>query len=359
MAYRRTLPGSTDSVKHATPKALIILGTVALTVAIHYGLILEPIFGHSGWVHAIHGRFCYIPIVIAASWFGIRGGLITASVVSLSVLPYIFLGLGHVSNRSVELVELVFYFAIAVLTGALIDREWTIRKKQEQTQLQLERAHKLSIIGQMAASVAHEIKNPLASIKGAVEIIGDERTPAEQKREFRAIALSEIKRTDGTIKEFLAFARPRESRMEKLDLSQSLVASARQIEVQTSAKQVRIITDIPNQIYINGDSEKIHQAVINLLLNALEASPHNSQISLSLSARHNSAEVVIADRGAGIAAADLERVFEPFYTTKASGTGLGLAVVKAIVENHDGSIEISSQPGVGTTVTVSIPRLKE
>jgi len=255
-------------------------------------------------------------------------------------------------------VELVFYFAIAILTGALIDREWTIRRKQQQTQLQLERAHKLSMIGQMAASVAHEIKNPLASIKGAVEIIGDEKTPAAQKQEFRTIALNEIKRTDGTVKEFLAFARPKETHMQKLDISARLVASARQIETQASAKQVSIKTTIPDQIYINGDSEKIHQVLMNLLLNAIEASDESSEISVSLRASDSKAEIVIADRGQGIAAEDLERIFDPFYSTKASGTGLGLAVVKAIVENHNGAIKISSRPGSGTQVSVSFPRLR-
>ncbi|MEE8577830.1 MAG: ATP-binding protein [candidate division Zixibacteria bacterium] len=359
MAYRPAASNGLESVKHGTVKASIILGVVALTVAIHYGLILEPIFGHTGWVHAIHGRFCYIPIVIAASWFGIRGGLTTAGVVSLSVLPYIFFDMSHVADKSGELVELVFYFAIAILTGALIDREWTIRRKQQQTQLQLERAHKLSLIGQMAAGVAHEIKNPLASIKGAVEIIGDEKTPAELKQEFLTIALNEIKRTDGTIKEFLAFARPKESRMEKLEISASLAASARQIETQASAKQVSIRTAITDQIYINGDSEKIHQVLVNLLLNAIEASDENSEIKATLRTSDTIAEIVIGDSGQGIADDDLKRIFDPFYSTKASGTGLGLAIVKTIVENHNGTINISSRPGAGTQVSVSFPRLRE
>lgn len=359
MAESQTISDSAESVKHGRVKAAIIGGAVALTVAIHYGLVLEPIFGHSGWVHAIHGRFCYIPIVIAASWFGIRGGLTAASVVSLAVLPYIFFDLSHAGDKSGELVELIFYFAIAILTGALIDREWNIRRKQQQTQLQLERAHKLSMIGQMAAGVAHEIKNPLASIKGAVEIIGDEKTPAEQKQEFRSIALDEIRRTDGTIKEFLAFARPKETRMEKLDLSRSVAGSARQMETQASAKRVRIATTVPDHVHITGDTEKIHQVLINLLLNAIDASPANSEISVTLRASDGVAEIIISDAGQGIATEDLERIFDPFYSTKSSGTGLGLAVVKSIVENHNGSINISSRPGSGTQVFVSFPRLEE
>ena len=347
-------------VKDNKPKLLLVIGAVGLTLGIHYGWVLEPIFGHSGWVHAIHGRFCYIPIVVAASWFGIRGGVVTAAVVSLLVLPYIFLDLGHASNLSSELVEIVFYFAIAILTGALIDREWTIRKKQQQTQLQLERAHKLSMIGQMAAGIAHEIKNPLASIKGAVEIIGDKRTPEHEKNEFRQIALKEIKRADGTIHEFLQFARPKESRMENLDLSAALSSTIRQIETQAAAKGVYIKTDIEDGVMVSGDPEKIHQVFLNLLLNAMEASERGSTITISLqTTNEQTAIATVRDTGSGIAEEHASLIFDPFFTTKTTGSGLGLAVVKAIIENHRGTINISSKPGSGTSVSVSLPLLKE
>ncbi len=334
----------------------ILGGSVALTLAIHYGLILEPIFGHRAWIHAIHGRFCYIPIVIGASWFGLRGGLATAAVISAAVLPYILMGLGHTPGISGELVEIVFYFAIAVLTGALIDREWLLRKKQQQTQLQLEKAHKLSLIGQMAAGVAHEIKNPLASIKGAVEIISDLRTSEAEKKEFGEIAIKEIKRADGTVREFLAFARPKESKKEVLDLSATLESSLRQFEPQASRKEVALRSNIAAGIKILGDTEKVHQVLLNVLINALDASSPGSDINVSLASNSKkNAVITVKDEGEGISREHLERIFDPFFTTKVSGTGLGLTLVKSIVEGHDGSVGISSEPGLGTTVLVSFP----
>ncbi len=337
-------------------KVLIIVAIMAFTVAIHYGLILNQIFGPSHWIHALHGRFCYIPIVIAATWFGLRGGLYAAAGISILVLP-IILG-GHLSEHNVaqEWVEIIFYFAIAALTGGLIDRELNLRHKQERTQLQLERSNKLSMVGQMAASVAHEIKNPLASIKGALEIIGDESTPPEDRREFRETAIKEVRRIDGTISEFLEFARPRQGRFEELDLSDALRTSLKQIEVHASKAGLQLVDRIKDDIHINGDREKIHQVILNLLINSIQASASGSAIEIHLDRGDGGAAVItIRDHGKGMNAEELARVFEPFYSTKPTGTGLGLPIVKGIIESHRGDISLDSAPGHGTTITITFP----
>ena len=337
-------------------KILIVAAIMAVTVAIHYGLILNQIFGPSHWIHALHGRFCYIPIVIAATWFGLRGGLFAASAVSILVLP-IILG-GHLSEHNVaqEWVEIIFYFAIALLTGGLIDRELRIRRKQEKTQLQLERSNKLSMVGQMAASVAHEIKNPLASIKGALEIIGDEVTSPEDRREFTETAVKEVRRIDGTISEFLEFARPRQGRFEKLDLSGTLRTSLKQVEMHASKAGLQLVNRIKDDVHINGDREKIHQVILNLLLNAIQASAAGSAIEIHLkNGAAETAVMTIRDHGKGMTPEERARVFEPFYSTKPTGTGLGLPIVKGIVESHRGEISLDSAPGHGTTVTVAFP----
>jgi len=335
-------------------------GLIALTLAIHYGLVLEAIFGHSGWVHAIHGRFCYIPIAIAAVWFGLRGGLFAATAISVLVLPYIFMPRQHLVDLSSELVELIFYYAIAILTGALIDRELLIRRKQEETQLQLERSHKLSMVGRMAAGVAHEIKNPLASIKGAMEILSDSSTSPTDKEEFKEIAMKEIKRVDGTVKEFLDFARPKEPKPEKLNISNTFNAGIRQLESQLIKSGIRINCDIQEELFIYGDHEKMHQVFLNLMLNAIDASERGSSVDVIVR-KSNSNKVLlkIRDSGRGIDESEIASIFEPFYTTKSSGTGLGLTIVKAIIENHNGRIQIDSQPGVGTVVEVLLPEYTE
>ena len=338
-------------------KILTIGALIAITVAIHYGWILGPLFGESHWIHAIHSRLCYIPIVIAATWFGLRGGLVAAATISVLILPYIFgTDLGE-HNLAAELVEIFFYFAIAFLTGWLIDRELLARRKSEAIRLQFERSQRLSLVGQIAAGVAHEIKNPLASIKGAVEILDGESTSPEEREEFKEIISKEIKRVDNTVKEFLNFARPRETKLEKLNLSDALRSSLKQMETNASAADVDILDTIEDNVMIHADREKIHQVVLNILLNALDASKANSSIDVLLARRPDGKAVLtVRDYGEGIKNEELEKIFEPFYTTKSSGTGLGLAVVKAIIDDHNGDVNIESTPGEGTTVAITLPQ---
>lgn len=341
-------------------KVLSLGALIALTLGIHYGWILEPIFGHVHWIHAIHGRFCYIPIVVAASWYGLRGGIVAASIISILVLPLVIGKVANVHDFVGELVEIVFYFAIAILSGAIIDRELLARKKQEEMRAQLERSHQLSMVGQIAAGVAHEIKNPLASIKGALEIISDENTSPVEKREFQGILFNEIKRIDGTVTEFLGFARPREVKLESLNLSELITSSLQQMEAQASKLNLIIQKQIEDGIILSGDKEKLHEMLLNLLLNAIQVSPSGSTIDVSLEKQDSSiALLTIADSGEGIEADNLDRIFEPFFTTKPSGTGLGLAVVKAIVESHNGEIRVQSSRGQGTQVLVSLPLAKD
>jgi signal transduction histidine kinase len=340
-------------------KILALAGVTVLTLGVHYGWLIEPFFGHVHWIHAVHGRFCYIPIVMAASWFGIRGGLYAATAISVLVLPYVFLFASGAVDLASEMAEIIFYYAIAILIGVLVEREFKARKKQQEAQLQAERSHELSLVGQIAAGVAHEVKNPLASIKGAADILTDDDTSPTEREEFKAILRNEIKRIDATVTEFLAFARPKETKLEKLNLSEVLQTSLRQTEAEATRRGIRVESHVEDDICVNGDQEKVHQMTLNLILNAIQASKQDDTIAFRLETDGSTtARLAIRDAGVGIDANDLTRVFEPFFTTRSSGTGLGLAIVKDIVDTHSGQISIESQKGAGTTVTVMLPLYK-
>jgi two-component system sensor histidine kinase HydH len=214
----------------------------------------------------------------------------------------------------------------------------------------------LSQMGQMAASVAHEIKNPLASIKGAVEIINSPATSADERREFEGIVTSEIGRIDRTVREFLDFGRPREMTLQRADLSAAVTSAAKQMEKQISDKGLELVTMIENDIIAEIDGESIHQLVLNLLLNAIEASDSGGTIEVRLEqTSDNSAIISVQDRGKGMTKEEVARVFEPFYTSKSSGTGLGLAIAQSIVAKHAGEIEVDSVLRKGTTLRVVLP----
>ena len=338
-----------------TTKFYILGGVIALTLGVHYGWIIEPIFGHIHWIHAVHGRFCYIPIVIAAAWFGLRGGLFTALFISAAVLPYILSADLGVHGVADELAEIVFYFAIAGLAGGLVQREFQSRKKAEDMRLQLERSHKMSLVGQIAAGMAHEIKNPLASIKGGVEILCDEGTSGQDRGEFKFIVLKEVKRIDASVTDFLEFARPSETKMTELNLADVARSSLRQVQPQARKRDIALESHIEDPVMVMGDEGKIHQVLLNLLLNAVDASPDESAITVSLRPSDGQAVLSIEDTGSGISEEYASRVFEPFFTTKSSGTGLGLAIARSIVVRHDGEIRLENAPGGGAVAEIRLP----
>jgi two-component system sensor histidine kinase HydH len=224
----------------------------------------------------------------------------------------------------------------------------------------MERSQKLSLVGQLAAGVAHEIKNPLASIKGASDILTADDTSPEDREEFKEILQNEARRIDATVTEFLEFARPKKTRLERLDLTKTVHATLRQIETHARRKGLFVESELQDRTWVDGDPEKLHQMTLNLMLNAIQASETGRKIRVMLTGERNAtARLVIIDSGEGIKQSDMQKVFEPFFTTKSSGTGLGLAVVKDIVESHSGDIVIESEPGKGTTVTVTLPLAKE
>lgn len=337
-----------------TTKFYILGGVIAFTLAMHYGLIVEPFFGHVHWLHAVHGRFCYVPIVIATAWFGLRGGLYTTLFISAAILPYIFNSAVEEHALADEITEIVFYFAIALLAGGLLERELRSRKKAEEMRLQLERSHKMSLVGQIAAGMAHEIKNPLASIKGAVEILCEDGTSEKDKTEFKAIVLKEVKRINASVSDFLEFARPGETTLAALNLADTVRSSLKQVQPQAMKRRIKINSRIEDPVMTNGDEEKIHQVMLNLLLNAVDATPDQSVIRVDLHAEAMEAIISIEDSGPGINKDDVSRVFEPFFTTKSAGTGLGLAIAKSIVERHDGHIKLENMDSGGAKAEIKL-----
>jgi signal transduction histidine kinase len=338
-------------------KLYILTGVVALTLSVHYGWLIEPFFGHVHWLHAVHSRFCYIPIVVAAAWFGLRGGLLTALIISLAILPYVFNSNLEAHSIADEITEIVFYFAIALLAGGLIEREFRARKKAEDIRLQLEQSHKLSLVGQIAAGVAHEIKNPLASIKGAVEILCDDTTSANDREEFKSIVQKEVKRINGSVADFLEFARPSETRLHEIKLDEIVRSTIKQVQPQARKNDITIVSQLEEQVKILGDEEKVHQVMLNLLLNAVDASQTASSVIVVLQTDNNSALISIQDSGKGISDENAARIFEPFFTTKTSGTGLGLAIAKNIVERHGGKISLSNNSKGGAVAEIMFPLL--
>jgi signal transduction histidine kinase len=330
--------------------------TVA-TVAFHYGFLVPAAHQH-GILHAIHGRLCYIPIILGAIWFGVRGGLATAFAITLLTLPYPrFRGITDSHTLIGEYTEMVFYVAIGLTAGVLIELQRRERRRGEALARELARQERLSSLGQMAAGLAHEIKNPLGSIQGASELLAGEEAADGRRRDLFDVLVKESKRLGRVVDHFLGFARPRPLHLGPVDIGALVGRVAAQTEIESSRREVRVEPRVAAGLPpIQADAEQLHQVLLNVLLNAVEASAAGGVVTVEARREpRGGVALVVADDGAGIAPADLPRVFDPFFTTRDRGTGLGLSISHAIVQDHGGTISIESTPGRGTRATIFLP----
>jgi len=337
----------------------IVAALTAATVSFHYGILIPA--AHGTVIHAIHGRLCYVPIILAAIWFGVRGGLFSALAITALTLPYPWLrGITDHHALVSEYTEMVFYVAIGLMTGVLIERQWRARERNAALERELARRERLSSLEQMAAGLAHEIKNPLGSIQGAAEILGDDAAPGTKERDLFDVLRKESRRLGAVVDDFLGFARPRPPQLADLDVGRAIERASEQIALDASTRHIEIAREIASDLpSVRADAEQIHQVLLNLLINAIAASRDGDRITIGARAenRDGTRAVVVSvrDRGTGIDTDVLPRVFDPFYTTKEDGTGLGLSISHTIVRDHGGTIDIESAPGAGTTVTVVLP----
>lgn len=240
------------------------------------------------------------------------------------------------------------------LTGFIgVFQDITMLKKMEMAIMHKE---KWAAIGELSANMAHEIRNPLASLKGSIEMLREDRVTKEQKERLTEIALKEMERLNEIITDFLMYSTPRAAEFSAFDLNFMLDATLELLKNTASARNaVSITKDFDMPLFVNADRQKMHQVFLNLGMNALEAMPDGGELSVSARRTGNSVEVVFKDTGAGIPQENIEKIFYPFFTTKGGGTGLGLAIAYRIIEEHKGKINVISKPGEGAAFKVIIP----
>ncbi len=225
---------------------------------------------------------------------------------------------------------------------------------------ELETSRRLASLGRLAAGVAHEIRNPLSSIKGFATYFKERYRDNPDDQKTSEIMVHEVDRLNRVITQLLEFARPPVIQRKRASLQSLIQHSLKMIERQASAKQIQVLSHLPSEIKeVDLDPDGINQVLLNLYLNAVEAMDQGGRLSVSLSGEEGPARVkiVVSDTGAGINKEDLEHVFDPYFTTKQTGTGLGLAIVHKIIEAHGGEVRVDSDVGRGTTVTLLLPTL--
>lgn len=221
---------------------------------------------------------------------------------------------------------------------------------------QMSRAEHLATLGELATGLAHEIRNPLAGIAGVIEIAGRDLPQASPARAVVKEVRQEIARINHIVTDLLQTARPHPPTVRKSDLNTTVEHAVMLGRQQALARSVMIaLHKDPTLPDVEHDGDQIHQVLLNLLLNALQAIDLEGRIDVTLRAQDGMAAVDVADNGRGIAPETLPNIFRPFYTTKGDGTGLGLSLARRIVEDHQGRIDVTSALGQGTTFTVLLP----
>ena len=235
----------------------------------------------------------------------------------------------------------------------IIQRRAIERLKLEE---QLRRAEHLSSLGEMVAAVSHEIRNPLGIIRSSAELLKKKVSGGDSPNAIPDIIVEEAARLNDIITDFLNFAKPNLPDLIPCDVSEVLEKNITYLASQIQKGAYQIETDYPDNLpKIMADSAMLYQAFLNILINAMQAMPNGGSIDIKIDSNSNSVNIYIEDEGVGIAEDLLEKIWDPFFTTKEKGTGLGLGIVKNIVESHSGNIDIVNKKDGGARVVIELP----
>jgi signal transduction histidine kinase len=349
------------------------------------GILLKLLLGYlligvSGGVSSSYYLILLVPVVSAATTLGALGATAITGVACLSYLSFlVFVDWSHLTMYPEDVRELLlritFLCLISFLTFQLVKANRSQALKYQSVAEQLaeanrnlqlaeaavRRSERLAAMGQLTAGLAHELRNPLGTMRASAEVLGKSvKGENEVARELAGFIAAEVDRTNSLITRFLDFARPLKLQLDSTELSELIDAAIAQVGRHHPPYDVSFHRNYsPDVRPVPLDRELMEGVLYNLLENAAQASPAGGTISVKTRPVKDGAEISVIDRGSGIARDDLENIFNPFFTTKPSGVGLGLALVSKIVDEHRGKIAVESEPGRGSVFRVVLPAIVE
>ena len=341
---------------------------IVLKLAVSFVLI-----GFNGAINSRYWPALLLPVVSAATTFGFVGAMVFTL---LTCAAYLYFLTDVTAERPVN-VDLELRIACLIVTGNLANtlaQDLRVQSEKhrrtaeqlveanahiQQAEEAVRRSDRLAALGQLTAGLAHELRNPLGTIKASAELL-QRNVSAENEvtREMAGFIGSEVDRTNSLVTRFLQFARPLELRRADADLVQTLDRAIAQVERE--AKGAAIYKNYAPEIApFPFDAELMERVFYNLILNAVQASPPGGAVSVKTRAGEGTVEIAVIDRGVGIEPKQRDSIFNPFFTTKPEGVGLGLAIVSKIVDEHGGKITVESEPGKGSVFHVLLPHTRE
>jgi two-component system sensor histidine kinase HydH len=329
-------------------KAGFIALLIAAILALHY-LTLPT----RAYYHAVYRMLFYLPLIMAGFWFGLKGALSVCGSVLVLFSPYVVMRWQGLSLEEFDtLLEGFLYIAAAFILGFLAERE----KKAREARIAAER---LAAIGKAVSEVAHDMKTPLMAIGGFTKQVLRSLKSDDPEQKKLDIVLQETARMESMVREMLDFGRPLQLERTQTNLNE-LVCHAIEVS-QPMAKEAGVKLEHhfePRLPSMSLDAPRMKQVILNLVANAIQASPAGEKVRATTAVIKNAAVLEVSDSGCGIKEEAEERVFQPFFSTKKGGTGLGLAIAKKLVEAHGGEIDFHTNLDRGVTFVVSLPLSK-
>ncbi len=322
--------------------------------------------------------FLYLVVIIYSSMILFRkGSMIMAAFCSIQygilidleyygiIDPYFLKESSSIGNYAWNLVlfkvviTMVACFAVAFLSGLLSEQLRRTKKELSVMKERVERVEKMAYLGEMATGITHEIKNPLASLAGSIQILRKDIPYNPEHDKLMQIVLRETDRLNALVSNFLLFAKPPVGKIERVDLESALAETIKLFEKnQDTSRRVSIISDFYPNIWVEIDPVHLRQVMWNIILNAAEAIEGEGLIKVkTYPLKHNYACVEVNDTGCGMTKTLMQSIFNPFFTTKPSGTGLGLSIVHRILESYNSWLDVESEVGKGTRFTWKLNRI--
>jgi two-component system sporulation sensor kinase B len=321
--------------------------------------------GNAIWFGYVSITLAFLgPLLLAKKIGRLTGRRRIRAVTLVSVIPSIVMLLILISSTLLEQVEIplefeplraILFFGMIQTLGTWLSctlQEFNLERAIMKEEIQ--RSEKLKTLGEVAASIAHEVRNPLTVVKGFLQLMSATINEGKNRR-FLQFALDEIARAEAIINDYLNFSKPKLIKYEKFSLSDLIENITVMLTPLASYRGIQFVSGVEEQIYMHTDRDQLQQALVNVIKNAVEASMEQSVVHIKLELKGDQAKIKIIDNGKGMTPEEIQRIGTLFYTTKESGTGLGTSVAVRIIEAMKGSVIYESEKGKGTVCTITLP----
>jgi len=363
--------------------SVLISLLIVLIAILHYATSV-----HLHHLHDLYRVLFYIPIILAAYKFQLKGGLFSALGIIAIYYPHVaFQWGGDFLSNSSRFLQMLMYLVIGAVAGSLAQRENNERRRYQQVATELQESYKqlkiqseklseieeqllqserLSVLGELAASLAHEVRNPLGSIWGVVEILQDKFKNKGRDLEFMEILVTEVKRLNDVVVNYLNLARKTRLNLKTHNLEEIINSVTYLMHHKAQKMIIKLKIDFSDQpVFIKTDENQLRQVLINLVLNSMAAISKNGSITIQVrlispklpSGKEPEVHLSVIDTGHGMEPDVIQQIYKPFFTTKKTGTGLGLSIVKRIIDQNQWKMLVTSEPSLGTTISLIIPQV--